>query len=68
MKITVPVYADYELREEYLREFERAAVDRILFVVDREFDRTKAKREAEKVKRCIDFYAARDFSCAVWIG
>ena len=48
MKITVPVYADYELREEYLREFERAAVDRILFVVDREFDRTKAKREAEK--------------------
>lgn len=68
MKITVPVYADYELREEYLREFERAAVDRILFVVDREFDRKKAKREAEKVKRCIDFYAARGFSCAVWIG
>ena len=68
MKITVPVYADYELREEYLREFERAEVDRILFVVDREFDREKAKREAETVGKCIDFYAARGFSCAVWIG
>lgn len=68
MKITVPVYADYDLREEYLHEFERAGVDRILFVVDREFDRVKAQREAEKVKKCIDFFGGRGFSCAVWIG
>ena len=68
MKITVPVYTDYELREEYLREFRRADVDRILFVVDREFEPEAAKKAADNVRRCIEFYGGFGYSCAVWIG
>ena len=68
MKITVPVYPDYELREEYLREFRRADVDRILFVVDREFEPEAAKKAADNVRRCIEFYGGFGYSCAVWIG
>lgn len=68
MKITVPVYPDYELREEYLREFRRADVDRILFVVDREFESEAAKKAADNVRRCIEFYGGFGYSCAVWIG